>query len=551
MLTFRMDETNFAQGEREGLRITTGAGLKVDFDEFASDGEALGLWHLHNGGCQGEGTGLEDASGGGHDLTNYGAESVEDGYRFIHADDDYMDAAFASQPERSKLTLECWVRDWNVPVGTPGTIAAYFMDDNSIWLFARQQANPASSQIQLREYIGSALVGSAVWGGSGVHDLLISSDPWHIAAVLNADEGWLRLYVKGLQRAIDAVDIVALPIGDYTLSLGRYTSPATGTTYYLDGILDEVRLSSSARYASDFSIHRLRASGTFTSPTFDAVRLQADWLDLVPEQEIPDGCQVVWEVRAADETDAFGYPQALWQAYSGDPSTLPDGRYFQWRATLSASADRTVSPLLASVEARASEAGYDLYRAIGPGPEALGYNVPFARVGPGVTQTETAALDPDAVHWFGIRPVDVDGVESPVTQCEARLELDESGQRVPDRPTGVLDLDARALPLGAVRLSWRYRIGITGVVPQAFKIFGDGGSGTINYDSPLGEVPYVAGRAWYTGIVEALAGGVEHQLAVRAVAAGDVWDEQPAVVCVTPDATPPTEVDALEAETIL
>lgn len=81
MLSFRMDETNFSQGELDGIRIVTDAGLKVDFDEFTSDGNTLGLWHLHDGACQDEGTGLEDASGG-NDLTNYGAVVCEDGYAF-------------------------------------------------------------------------------------------------------------------------------------------------------------------------------------------------------------------------------------------------------------------------------------------------------------------------------------------------------------------------------------------------------------------------------------------------------------------------------------
>jgi len=546
MLTFRMDETNFAQGEREGLRITTGAGLKVDFDEFASDGDALGLWHLHNGGCQGEGTGLEDASGGGHDLTNYGAESVEDGYRFTEPPGYYMDASVGGGAERTEATVECWIRDFRDNSTEWGAyVATWFESGGNHGRLAFRLAFGAPATLRVQSlYVDSDGVEHAFI--AGLEGWYLAPEPFHVAVCVTVG-GNLELFINGESRG--AIAAGAVSFSPDSLCLGRHYSGYTG--YDFDGVLDEVRISKVVRYASDFTIRRLVASGIYTSPTFDAVRLQADWLDLVPEQEVPDGCQVAWEVRAADETDAFGYPQALWQAYSGDPSTLPDGRYFQWRATLSASAERTVSPLLASVEAQASEAGYDLYRAIGPGPEALDYNVPFARVGPGVTQTETAALEPDAVHWFGVRPVDVGGVESPVAQCEARLELDESGQRVPDRPAGVLDLDARARPLGAVRLSWRYRIGITGVVPPAFKIFGDGGSGTINYDSPLGEVPYVAGRAWYAGIVEALAGGVEHQLAVRAVVAGDVWDEQPAVVCVTPDATPPAEVDALEAETIL
>jgi hypothetical protein len=295
----------------------------------------------------------------------------------------------------------------------------------------------------------------------------------------------------------------------------------------------------------------LLAAGTYESPTFDALRIQADWLDLVPEAEIPAGCGIGWEVRAADEMDGFGRPQALWQPYAGQAEGLPDGRYFQWQATLGASADRFTSPTLAAVEAQASEAGYDLYGGAGPGPETIDYGTPLSRVGPSVREVQTDPLAAATVHWFGLRPVDARGLESPVTQSEVRLELDASGARVPDRPAGALDLVADPLPLGAVRLMWQYRPGITGVVPEAFHIFGDGGSGEINYGLPLGEAPYQDGRTTYATTVEGLASGVEHQLAVRAIGQGEVWDKQPAVVAATPDANAPGEVNALDAEVIL
>lgn len=217
---------------------------------------------------------------------------------------------------------------------------------------------------------------------------------------------------------------------------------------------------------------------------------------------------MAWEVRAADETDGFGQPQAVWQAYGGDPGDLPDGRYMQWRATFLASSDRFSSPTLTSAEARASEAGYDLYRATGSDPELLDYSVPLARVGPAVTQAATPALDVGATHWFGIRPVSVRGQESPITSCEARIELDGAGQRQLDRPAGVLALSARLVSGGGASLTWCYRVGETGVVPEVFRVFGDGGTGTVNYSAPLGEVPYVADRAWFEWTSGALVDGL-------------------------------------------
>jgi hypothetical protein len=196
-------------------------------------------------------------------------------------------------------------------------------------------------------------------------------------------------------------------------------------------------------------------------------------------------------------------------------------------------------------------AGYNLYHATGADPESLDYSQPSARVGPGVTQFETQALQAESVHWFGIRPVDARGIESPLTQDELRLELDAQGQRVADRPAGVLTLAARPLPDGAAGLEWRWRAGYGGVVPQVFRIFGDGGTGIINYAAPLGQVSYLEGITTYAWTSGPLASGIEHQLAVRAITAGGVWDDQPAVATVTPDDSAPGSVDALEAEAIL
>ena len=549
MLTFRMDETNFAEGQRDGVRIVTGVGLKADFDEFAGDGNTIGLWHLHDGACQGEGTGLTDASGGGHHLENHGAASAEDGYRFAHTDSDYMQAPFPSQPARSQATLECWVRDYGVPPQTDWAyrrVACLYRDtSNYLEIVAHRHNPPTSSAIWGRLVVGGAAVGSTVWSGATVDALLAQAQPWHVALVLDSPNV-LRLFVNGVQHTPDTTGITALPSGDYTLFLGIFGALQASTA--LSAVLDEVRLSASARYAAGFPPHRLLAEGTYTGPTFDAVRLTADWADLVRTQTVPQGCGTAWDVRAADETDAGGEPQALWQPYAGDPQALPDGRYFQWRATLSTSGDRLTSPTIERVDALASEAGYNVYHAMGPGPESLDYAEPCSRVGPTVTQVPTAPLDTGTIHWFGIRPVDADGNESPTSQGEVRIEINAQGGREPDRPAGALAPSARPLPLGVVRLGWRYRVGHSGVLPQAFRVFGDGGTGTIDYETPLGEVGYAEGVSWYAWTSDPLAPGVEHQLAVRAVTVGGVWDEQPAVALVTPDATPPAEVDALQAE---
>jgi len=545
MLTFRTDETNFDQGAREGLRIVPGQGLKVDFDEFADDDEALGLWHLHDGAHTGEGTGLVDASEGGHDLTNHGTKPVEDGYRFDRADGDYMDASYPDQPERSALTLEAWVRDWALPAdGTWGTIATLWLDASNYFQLRARRAS--TSLIRAELIVGGSTVGAAVWSGADADAVLAGSEPWHVAAVLEAPNR-LSLYVGGTRRAEDTT-VSSLPAGDYLLRLGRYGSGWTG--YDLSATLDEVRLSALARYSADFTPHRLLPSGTFTGPTHDAGRTAAQWTALSATAETPEGTALAWEVRAADALDGGGEPQASWVPWDGDPVSLPPGRFFQWRATLTATPDRLATPRLTAVEAVASEAGYHLYYGTGPTPEAVDYTEPWARVGPSVTSFQRTDLSPGAVHWLAVRPVDADGRETPTIQDEVRVELDDAGDLVPIRPVAPAALEAEPAAEGRVRLRWRHRTAPGRPAPEVFRVFGDGGSGVIDETTPLAEVPWEAGREWFSAEVGPLAEGLVHRLTARAVAADGLTDAGAPEVSVTPDATAPGTVRHLSGEVV-
>jgi len=299
MLSFRMDETNFAQGQRNAVRIVTGTGLKVDFDEFSSDASTLGLWHLHNGACEGEGTGLEDESGS-HNLTNYGATSIENGYHFVRSESDYMRTTFSGEPARNELTFEFWLRNWGLAQNEIAYIAYYIasVPNTWFWVTASRQAVAANSWIKVLHYRNGVIRGLAAWTSADVASLLDAPEPIHIAGVLNATAGWLRLHVNGIERAADGAVAEGLAAADYTLTLGNAHTLVPAR--YLTGILDEVRLSSSVRYTSNFTPYRLLASGAYASPTFDAVRTQADWLDLLAEQITPPGTSITWQVRAAD-----------------------------------------------------------------------------------------------------------------------------------------------------------------------------------------------------------------------------------------------------------
>lgn len=195
----------------------------------------------------------------GPDFTNFGADPTDRGYRFVRADGDYMDAAFAGQPQRSQLTLECWVPGWwQEPVANWSyrEIADFYINaDNYIRVTTLRRDSVTQSRIMVYLHVGGVEVGRLLWQGVIVDALLASENRWHVAAVLDSPNS-LRLFVNGEMKVEDLVGIADLPEGNYTLRLGRYLSG--NAIYDLDAVLDEVRLSKVARYAANFPIARFQ-----------------------------------------------------------------------------------------------------------------------------------------------------------------------------------------------------------------------------------------------------------------------------------------------------
>ena len=127
------------------------------------DSATLGYWRF------GESGGRLTPVGGGPTFTNHGAESVEDGYRFVRDDGDWMEADYAAQPVRSALTFECWVRDFQQEPVTNWSYRQVFQhqldEDNMIGVDAiRRVPDPTCrSRIMTRLYVGGVCVGQCLW----------------------------------------------------------------------------------------------------------------------------------------------------------------------------------------------------------------------------------------------------------------------------------------------------------------------------------------------------------------------------------------------------
>jgi hypothetical protein len=155
-------------------------------------------------------------------------------------------------------------------------------------------------------------------------------------------------------------------IGTDTRAL--YIGGRTGAVDIFDGVLDEVRISNTARSAqwtqteynnqnspSTFCLMGGEAhltlylsSGTLASQVLDTGIAGARWDGLFWSETLPAGTDITFEVRASDTAFAAGAATPSWSAAGGtSPVTdsLPSGRYMQWRVTLTTS-DQAATPIL-------------------------------------------------------------------------------------------------------------------------------------------------------------------------------------------------------------
>jgi len=212
------------------------------------DGSTLGWWRFGERGGR-----LDSVVAGGPAFTNYGAAPLSDGYGITFSPNTYLQAPMGSQPAQSALTLEAWIRSCSVPsVGGYRTLLYYADSVGHNWvdmLLYRAGAN------DLRLWGRIALPPPDQWtvqwaDNAAITALLASPAPWHVA-VVTAAAAQIRLFVNGTLRAETSGAVPTFPAKTMWLDVGCRDSG-----YGATAILDEVRLSAAARYASNFPIVR-------------------------------------------------------------------------------------------------------------------------------------------------------------------------------------------------------------------------------------------------------------------------------------------------------
>lgn len=537
MLTFEMNAANFETylggGTADGTRAVE-AGVELDLAEHPADGQTLGLWHLHD-------EVWTDTSGNGRTLTpQNGAALGPLGAEFVRSSEQYASCTLGLQG-KSALTIECWIRLDSLP--EPGEVYYIVTQYWNAYLYLHHTGGTLKLCGYVREDAASGYIkGSAV-------TVAIEVGQWHHLALTWQQGVACRTWLDGVNVGSDtSLTGQGLKYPSTQFQVGY---PSASGDYGLDGAVDELRVSDVLRYAASFEPERYVASGTFTSPAFDTERTACQWLPLQWSAPAPGGSSVAMSVRSGDELDGGGQVLAEWQPAGGDPA---DGRYQQWRATLTRSTDPLglQTPTLEAVTATSSEAGYSLYQGMGETAAAIDYAGAVALLGPAVTSYAVEGLAYPAVHWFGLRSTNAWGVESRTVDAEVRLELDDGADIVPPRPAPVESLEARGAAGGKARLQWLALGEMGQAPPDVFRIYSDGGAGGgINFADPVGQVDYIAALRTYEWTSEPLADGLTVTFAVRAETAAGGVDADPAEVQIEIDALPPAAVGSPEGSAVL
>jgi hypothetical protein len=189
----------------------------------------------------------------------------------------------------------------------------------------------------------------------------------HIVIISNTSSPYHSMYLNGSPQTVDDFTSAVNTNGD--LVWGKY---APNNTHWLDGKVDEVRVSNTARSAdwitteynnqsnpsafcgigAEDTCESLFASlGTIASQVLDTTVSGAVWNCLFWDETLQSNTDITFAVRASDTPFAKDADTPTWNDAGGTSpviSGLASGRYLQWRATLNTS-DTSNTPTLHEV----------------------------------------------------------------------------------------------------------------------------------------------------------------------------------------------------------
>ena len=147
--------------------------------------------------------------------------------------------------------------------------------------------------------------------------------------------------------------------------------------------------------------------------------------------------------------------------------------------------------------------------------------------------------DSEAVYYYAVRAVSPGGVEQWKTDDSVRIGFDGGGSAI--IPVVHPPSDVRCEPIAGskFRLRWYTRVADRALGPEEFRIYGNGGSGPVDYGSVVATVPFRFWRWHYEFETDAFATGTLVTWAIRTVNPSNQEERNTLDVSAVADATDP------------
>ncbi len=166
--------------------------------------------------------------------------------------------------------------------------------------------------------------------------------------------------------------------------------------------------------------------------------------------------------------------------------------------------------------------GYLLYRGLG-GWGNIDWDRPVGAAAADAGEVREfgwMARGPAGGYWYGVRKVGGGGAMTAPGGSAVGCGVDETGQLVGPLPGDVERVWARQAGQGRVLVCWCYGGPYETARPVAFHIYGDGGTGQVNYGQPIATVAWDLRRQVYGWLSSVYAVGERVRFGVRAATAG-------------------------------
>lgn len=191
--------------------------------------------------------------------------------------------------------------------------------------------------------------------------------------------------------------------------------------------------------------------------------------------------------------------------------------------------------------------GANLYRGIGSAEE-IDWTDPVGVVGKEVTAIRNFAdrgHDSAQDYCYAVRAISAGGVEQGETPSGVRVSFDGSGSAIIPSVDLPGELVCGPIANGKFGLSWYYRASERSDGPKEFRIYGNGGTGGVDYGTVLGVVEFRFWQRHYAYESAAFATGTTVVWSVRTVNSAGQEERNTVTVSAVADADAPPANDGV------